>query len=295
VRSWPAAATGAATSWSRASAVTIASAAPVAVAPPGPAAVPASVGPAAAVAPPARSALMTGQQIDQVIEVALLLRVRRRVLAAHHAHETDVVRAVAHHLQRIQEPREPVALDAQRLFDLGRRGDRPRVGLGGGGFLGRALRRGGLRRRHLIRRGGLVGGSFALGDRGGGFDLGRRFGRGRLGLGRRGGLGGGRLAGRCLRGRRLRDWRGLLGRLSLGLVETLAHLCRRGRRGLRRWRTGRPLGPVRAPDARGLPQDGARELGDGLHFFRDSAAERRPAAIAIYPPARTPSIIYSGP
>jgi hypothetical protein len=57
-------------------------------------------------------------QIGEVIEVALLLGIRGRILARHHAHEPDVVGAPAHHLERLQQPGQAIALDAQLLFDL---------------------------------------------------------------------------------------------------------------------------------------------------------------------------------
>jgi len=152
----------------------------------------------AAIAVPA-ARLGPGQQIDDVIEVALLLRVRRRILAAHDANQSHVVGAPAHHLERLHQAREPIAIDAHLFFDLGRRAHRALVdGWRRARFGGRALRRrdlsGRLRRRglsRLLRRCG-----FALGRRA--LRFGSSFGRGF----------GGRLRGlrgrfsRCFSGRR---------------------------------------------------------------------------------------------
>jgi len=162
-------------------------------------------------------------QIDNVVEVALLLRVRRRILAAHHANQPDVVGTTAHHLERLHQAREPIAIDAHLFFDLGRRADRTLVdGWRRARFGRRALLRRGLggrlRRRGFalgftLGRGFTLGSGFALGSGftlggrclrfGGGFGsrLGRRFGR--LRRFRRwfsSGRFGGRLGRACLRG-----------------------------------------------------------------------------------------------
>jgi hypothetical protein len=109
---------------------------------------------ATAIPPLAPSAARFGpwEQIDDVEEIALLLRVRRRILAAQHAHQAHVVRAVAHDLERLHQTGEPIAGDRQLLFDLG------------GGLHGAVIDR---------RRGGRVGGSLAL-DRVAGRGLVRR-------------------------------------------------------------------------------------------------------------------------
>jgi hypothetical protein len=192
-------------------------------------------------------------QIDDVIEVALLLRVGWRILAAHHANQAYVVGAPAHHLERLHQAREPIAIDAHLFFDLGRRAHRALVdgwwrarfrrrALGRRGLSGRL--RGGLSGR---LRGGLSGRlrglsgrlrrGFALGGRSLRFDSG--FGRGF----------GGRLRG--LRGRfsRLRRFRrrfdgsrfgGLLGRACLRRVRRAGLRRRLARAGfVGRWFRGR--------------------------------------------------------
>jgi hypothetical protein len=83
---------------------------------------------ASAVAVTAAARLRPRKQVHQVIEVALLLRARRRILAGQHAHEAHVVGAPTHHLQRLHQPGETVALDAHLLFDLRRRARRALVG-----------------------------------------------------------------------------------------------------------------------------------------------------------------------
>jgi hypothetical protein len=148
------------------------------------------------------------EQVDDVIEVTLLLRAGRRILAAHHANESHVVGAPAHHLERLHQPGEAIALDTHLLFDLRRRAHRALVDGGRPArFSGRAFTFG---RRRLRAR--LRGGAFALGRFTG--RLARRF---RRGLGRRF-IGRGfrrRLVGRCFR-------RGLVGR---GFRRGLARLC----------------------------------------------------------------------
>jgi hypothetical protein len=76
-----------------------------------------------------RAAFVSGREVDHVVEVALLLGVRGRILAGEHAHEADVVGAIAHDLERLHEAGEPVALDAHLLLDLG-------GGLRGAGVVG---------------------------------------------------------------------------------------------------------------------------------------------------------------
>jgi hypothetical protein len=71
--------------------------------------------------------LGSGLQVDDVVEVTLFLGAGWRILAAHHAHEPHVVGAPAHHLQRLHQPGETIALDAHLFFDLGRRAHRALV------------------------------------------------------------------------------------------------------------------------------------------------------------------------
>jgi hypothetical protein len=185
------------------------------------------------------------QEVHQIVEVALLLGARRRILAGHDAHQADVVGAAAHHLQRFHQPREPIALDAHLLFDLGGGLDRALVdrrrrglldwrGFGGvGRFARHRCRRcrrfrrfGRFRRRRFgsrFRRGSLRGrlGRFACGRFrrcfGGGFRRGRFGARlGRLARGRfRGSFG-------CFGRRR---FRGRLGRFTGGRFGVLARRC----------------------------------------------------------------------
>jgi hypothetical protein len=85
----------------------------------------------------ARPGLPARLEVDDIVKVALLLGVRRRVLAAQHAHQPHVVGVVAHDIERLHQPGQPIALDAERLLDLRprRRGallfDGLRLGLGG--------------------------------------------------------------------------------------------------------------------------------------------------------------------
>jgi hypothetical protein len=68
---------------------------------------------------PTAARLGPRQEIGEIVEIALLLRVRRRILAGHHAHEPHVVGTPAHHLEGLHQAREAIAFDAQLLFDLG--------------------------------------------------------------------------------------------------------------------------------------------------------------------------------
>jgi hypothetical protein len=220
--------------------------------------------PIAALAPPtasavsavARATLRARNEIDDVVEVALLLGVGRRVLAGEHADEAHVVRAVADHFERLHEPREPIALDPELLLDLGR-------GLCCARIFGwrRGRLHGGRLRRRCFRR--LSFGSLAGIRRGG--RLGRRLGFGVAGRrraldGRLRPCLGGRLACRfALSLRRFDRLYGLGGcilRRGAALRRCLGSFRSR-RRG-----TGRAVG---AANHRRLAQNGAGELGDGLH------------------------------
>jgi len=122
----------------------------------------------------AAALLRPRQEIDDIEELTLLLGVRRRILTGQHAHEPHVVGAPAHHLERLHQPGEPIALDAELLFDLGRRQrsafiddsgrarvagrffrGRRRVCVGGLRLLARGLRRLGRRLRGRARGLGL--------------------------------------------------------------------------------------------------------------------------------------------
>jgi hypothetical protein len=150
-------------------------------------AAPVSISSAATAVAPVPTAAWLGprQEVREIVEVALLLRVRRRILAGHHAYEPHVVGAPTHHFQRLHQAREPIAFDAELLFDLcGRRCGRRHRGFVDGRR--RFRRRATFTRRRLgasfrggtgvAFRGGLATGRFA------------RFG----GRGRCGRLGGGR-------------------------------------------------------------------------------------------------------
>jgi hypothetical protein len=220
-------------------------------------------------------------EIDDIEEVALLLGVRRRILAGQNAHEPDIVGAPAHHFQRLHQPREPIALDAHLLFDFGgctrgavidgrcsaRLGARTlRAGLFfgrgrrrlTGRFVSLARRRFGRRlaRRRRFLRCRFVPGGFARRlarvARG---NFARRFAR----LAR-GGFG--RFA-RSRLGRRLARRRFLRSRVGRWLGSlTRGGLLGGHRRGGRRWRGRWTMG---LPNLRRLAQDDAGELGDGLH------------------------------
>jgi hypothetical protein len=201
------------------------------------------------------AAFLPRHQIDDVVKVSLLLGIGGRVFAGEHAHEADIVRAVAQDLERLHQPSEPVALDAHLLFDLGGR-------LCRAGILGRRChKRGALGRRPLGRRSlgrsGLLGRS-SLGRSGGFGGRGLRLGRRSLRLGSHAArldirLGRGRFGARL-------DGRDGLGRRR----NRSSAFGRRRRRFGRSWRGGvsRAVG---ATNDRRLAQDCAGELGDGLH------------------------------
>jgi hypothetical protein len=87
-----------------------------------------------AAAPFAAAIAAPGHEVDEVVEIALLLGVRRWVLAAEDAHESHVVDAIADHVERLDQARETIALKLQRLFQRGER----RVGAEVDGRLGRS-------------------------------------------------------------------------------------------------------------------------------------------------------------
>ena len=195
------------------------------------------------------------------MKFALFLGVGGRILAREHAHETNVVGAIAQDLQRLHQASESIARDAHLLFDLG-------GGLRGPRILDRRGRLGGRR---------FVSGTFAGGLHGSGLIPCCCVWRG--GFGRRlDGLAGSfrrRLDELRSNFRRCLDGDNWLGRRSTFRLESgglrLADLGCGGRaldafgrrclgRGWRR--TGRTVG---ATDNRRLAQDGAGELGDGLH------------------------------
>lgn len=209
------------------------------------------------------------------MEIALLLGVGRRIVTREDANQADVVRAIANDLEGLHEPGEPIALDAHLFLDLGGR-------LRGARILDRDGRLCGLRLGQGRR---LASGRFGLGGRafgrarfratlrdcrravGGGLGRGRLRGLGgnRRGLsGGRRGLGGGR---RDLRGGR-RGLRGGRRGLDGGRRGLCLRCCALGR-GLggaaRRCRGRGTRGTVGATNHRRLTQDGAGELGDGLH------------------------------
>ena len=65
--------------------------------------------------------LTARHEVDEVVEVALLLRAGRRIFAAHHAHQPNVVGAVADHLERLHQTRQAIFFDPELLLDLGGR------------------------------------------------------------------------------------------------------------------------------------------------------------------------------
>ena len=92
-------------------------------------------------------------QIDDVVEIALLLGAGGRILAAHHAHEADVVGAIANHLERLHQAGEAIPLDVELRLNLGRasRGA-PSTTAGAPVVDGRLLRAAGAASRHLRPR-----------------------------------------------------------------------------------------------------------------------------------------------
>jgi hypothetical protein len=198
------------------------------------------------------------------VKVALLLRVRRGILAGEDAYEANVVRPIAQDFEGLHEPGQPVALDAHLFLDLGRSLRRPGL-LDGNrrlrcGLSWRALGRPGLgaadsgclsRDLHSFHAGLTLGGPGRLLH-------GWRFGRDGSGLRGRGlgaGLNGrGRLGGGLIY-QNLPNFLNLLPSLGRGFGGR--PLARRGRRCGNR--------TVGAANQRRLAQDGAGELGDGLH------------------------------
>jgi hypothetical protein len=55
-------------------------------------------------------ALRPRHQIDEVEELAALLRARWCGVALDHAHQTNLGHAPAHHVERLHQPAEPIAL-----------------------------------------------------------------------------------------------------------------------------------------------------------------------------------------
>ena len=64
--------------------------------------------------------LTARHEVDEVVKVALLLGAGRRIFSAHHAHEPNVVGAVADHLERLHQARQTILFDPELLLDLGR-------------------------------------------------------------------------------------------------------------------------------------------------------------------------------
>jgi hypothetical protein len=232
-----------------------------------------------------RATLVARHEVDHVVKIALLLGVRGRILSREDAHQPHVVGAVAHDLEGLHEPREAIALDGHLLFDLGRRQRGSRIL--------RRRRVGGSRFGALTFGGALVDGAGAGTFIGAVFRdrRGLAFGRCRLRRRLRGALGGsGRFldGGRSVGGHRLgvlslgalgnRDLSGFaakrFGAKRFGAKRFGAKRFGAKRLGLRRL-FGRCLGGGRRSGAsrtmgtaneRRLAQDGAGELGDGLHW-----------------------------
>ncbi len=84
--------------------------------------------PAAAIAAAVTTARLGPRlEIHDIEEVALLLGIRRRILAGQHPHEPHVVRAPAHDLESLHQPGESITRDAELRFNL-RGGRRCRLG-----------------------------------------------------------------------------------------------------------------------------------------------------------------------
>jgi hypothetical protein len=241
---------------------------------------------AATVAMPAIASILpllgSGQQVHQIVEVALLLGAGRRIFAAHHAHQTHVVGAIAQNLQRLHQARQAIAFDVQLLFQLGGRPQRAfvddRLGrhLGRGGLGGRLFGAGTVRRRSFGRR-----------------SFGRRrldpriFGAGQSRVRRRLGRGcrvRGRVGSRCLVGRR-RSVASCLGR------RRVARELGRRRVGDRldsrlRYRLNGRRGAVHAPYRRRLAKNNPWELGNSFHRLFAARALRRAGLTSFSRPLR---------
>ena len=201
-----------------------------------------------------------GKQINEVIKVALFLGARRRLLAGHHPHEPHVVGAPAHHLERLHQAGQAIALDAHLLFDLGCR----TYGA-------------------LVHRRGLASAALAFGGR-------RRFGIGRLGgrfslggdrlvrLGRRTGrpIFAGRLCGRRFR----RCFRRCFRRSFFWRFRGLFRRDLPGRIGGRFRPTPRPFRSLGVPPSRRPP---VRRPARGLRL---APASRRPLPLLLPLPWR---------
>jgi hypothetical protein len=108
--------------------------------------------------------------VRDVVVLADLARTRWRVVALEHPNQPDVVDAILHGVERLEQPRQAILLDAQLLLhlrsrgivgrlhlriDLGHRRGRLRL-LGRSGVLGGRIRRGGgFRVRRAVSLGGL--------------------------------------------------------------------------------------------------------------------------------------------
>ena len=188
-----------------------------------------------------RRLLRTGRVVDEVVELAALLGLGRRILGAVDDHAPDLIDLVACHLERVDEARQPIASQpgggADGLDDL-----RSHAGGGRGRFGRRRLRGSALPRLGRLGLAGLLGGGLGPRVLGGvaRHRLGalaesllpqvRPTGSGRAGIG----LGGHRLAGL---------FGGSAGRITgWGGVSAL-----------------------RPPHLGGLAKHGARELRDRLH------------------------------
>ena len=224
-------------------------------------------------------------QINDVEEVALLLCAGRRVFTRHHAHESDVVGAIAYDLQRLHQALQAIAFDRELLLDLGRgtraafvrrRGRLGRRFAFSGGRCCFAVGRRFFGRRSRFRFRG--SNRFRLGRRSR-FRFGRRFRRRRrFGVRRRSRFRFGRsfAFGRRSRFRFGRSFafggRSRFGRSFAfgGRSRFRFAFGRRGYRGLfglrlRARLDGRLHGTVGATDDRRLAQEGAGELSDGFH------------------------------
>jgi hypothetical protein len=220
------------------------------------------------------------QKIDQIVEVALLLGAGRRILAAHHAHETHVVGAIADHVERLHQPRQAIAFDVELLFQLGR--------CGNGALIDIDHRRSGFRHLRLWRLGrGLLGrgsvGRRALGR----WSFGRRHVDASRPVARRR-LDGGRVGmlGRWRVGQLGRRRVGMLGRWRVGRRFAGERRARFGlggdgsRRG-RDWRR-----TMQAPNFRRLSKHNSWKLGDSFHRLSAARALRGAGLTSFFGPLR---------
>src|SRR6185437_12804953 len=260
-----------------------------------------AIAPAAAIVP----RLGAGLQVHEVIEVALLLGSGWRILAAHHAHETHVVGAIADHLQRLHHARQTISRETELRFDFSSRQGGSRIRCGRLVLRRRFACRRFARRRFACRRFARRRFACAGFGRGSGRGLGIGSGRRRLGLRgfrgrfcrRRADLGsGGRLSALARRGLELLFGSGgrLVDRHRLAGARRIARRCggehlgvgegrlagRFGRRrrlgrlrprvrggglGRRLDRGRRGLRTVRTPHLRCFAEQNPRELGNRFH------------------------------